>query len=522
MASLPYAELFDLHPGWPDAIGNKEGNMKSIPRALLMFIVLLTACTPQSAATLSPTSAITNTPPPTAAPEPTPTLEPTFTLIPVGNISLDSCYQIVEAKISNAGVLEVVYAGGVPPQNMLSRFGMTEFTRLWTWSDDTQAVIPFPLPQDALDPKLSADHDWIVFRRDTGEKQSELWAIDTQGQDERKLVTVSFDEIQARYPNLAGSFDLQLGLNYDWVPNTDKILYSIVPGGGIDSFIYDTVVLLDVDSGQVISLAKPGEDVSNVKISPDGNQAAVLTASELRLFDTKDGQVQFTLPMALHSYGVERSNTPAYSPDGNYAIDFTEDGIVRLDTANGQSQIIPLKYSVVALGGGDSPPALSPDFTWVGRSTLLLPILNSEILSPEGDPNMTFTVWQVNLNDGTSHQTQTFTGFQPSVVFSPDGKRLAFQGVAPSQTMELFLADLATGQILETIEDGVFEGWSLDSDEYIYSTGHPTNRSEIDDSRYYFGQIGREPILLNWRVSGPVVWVDRHRLVMDCKIRHIP
>jgi Tol biopolymer transport system component len=501
--------------------------MKAFPRLWLIFVILLAACVPQVKATSVPTPVFTDKPPSTETPEPIQTLE--STPIPVGNIPLDACAQIIEYKISSAGNLEVVYAGGVPSQNVLSKFGMAEYTGLWVWSDDTQAAIPFPLPQDALGPKLSADHRWIVFRRDRGERQSELWAIDTQGQNEKKLVIILFDEIQERYPNLAGPSDLTLGLNYDWVPNSDKILYSIVPGGGIDIFIYDTVALLEVNSGQVISLAKPGEEVSNVKISPDGSQAAVLTRDELRLLNAKDGQVQFTLPMALNSYGVERSSTPAYSPDGKYVIDFAEDGIVRVDPVNGQSQIIPLKYSVVVPGGGESPPSLSPDFTWAGSSTLLLPTLNSDhqpvVLSPEGDPNMTFTVWRVDLNDETAHQTQSFIGFQPSVVFSPDGKRLAFQkfqGVAPSQRMELFLADLATGQILETIEDGVFEGWSPASDEYIYSTGHPTKKGEVDNSRYYLGHIGEEPILMNWSVAGPVGWVDRNRLVMDCKIRHIP
>ena len=505
--------------------------MKMHPFFILIFMVVVTACAPQSVATPPPTPANTITPLAVTTPEPQPThtLESTRISIPVTNVSLDSCTQIIEAKVSDSGILEVVYAGGMPSLDVISKFGLAEYTELWLWTYATQAETPFPLPSDALNPKLSADRYWVVFRRDIGEKRSELWVIDAQGQYERKIVTFSFDEIQARYPNLAGPFDLELGLNYGWVPNTDKIIYSIAPGGGIDIYIYDTVALLDVDSGQVISLAKPGEEISKVVIAPDGSQAAVLTASELRLVNTKDGKVQFTLPMPLSSYGVEGSRTPAYSPDSKYVIDFTDDGIMRMNIEDGQWQILPLKYATITTVGGDSPTSRSPDFTWVDNSTMLLPIPDNDqqsVVQPrEPDPNSTFTVWQVDLATGAAHPIHTFTGYQPSVKFSPMGNRLAFQkyqGVAPSQTTDLFLADLATGKILETIEDGQFETWSPDSNKYIYSTGHPTQKGDTDNSKYYLGMIGGKPILMNWPVLDDAVWMDPNRLVMDCKIMQIP
>lgn len=232
--------------------------------------------------------------------------------------------------------------------------------------------------------------------------------------------------------------------------------------------------------------------------------------------------MQFTIQASL--------NNPRYSPDGKYIFYFIDKGILRIDARDGQQQIIPLKYSTVVPRGGDGFTDSSPEFRWIGNTTLLVPLLDSDkryMVQPmEPDPaSWAFTVWQVDLASETANPIRTFSGFQPSVVFSPDRKQLAFykfQGVAPSQTRNLVIVDLATGEILEIIEGGVFEAWSPDSDEYIYSAGHPTKKGETDNSKYYLGLIRGKPILMNWGVSDDAVWVDPNRLVMDCKIMRIP
>lgn len=458
----------------------------------LLIIILVTACAPQSVVAPLPAPAFTNTPLATATPEPSQIIEPTATPIPAVEISLDSCTQIVEAKISSVGVLEIVY------ENI--------YGNLSTWSEDTQAAVAFPLPQDGYGPKLSTDHRRIIFRRDGGENQSELWMIDAGGQNEEKLATIQYDNAQF--------------LDYHWVPNTDKVFYYVGVSQEFGDPLYDKFGWIDVNSGRAISQTIPLESIT-YEFAPDGSQMAIRTQSELRVLSTQDGQVQFTIQASL--------NNPRYSLDGQYLFYFIDNGILRIDARDGQQHIIPLKYSTVIPRGGDGLIDSSPEFRWIGNTTLLVPLLDSDqryMVQPmEPDPaSWAFTVWQVDLASETTNPIRTFSGFQPSVIFSADNKRLAFykfQGVAPSQTRALVIADLATGEILETIEGGVFEAWSPDSDEYIYSTSHPTKKGEVDNSKNYLGIIGGEPVPMNLSVEGStwtVWWLDQNRLVMDCKI----
>jgi hypothetical protein len=500
---------------------SRVGNMETKTSSLVLIMLLLVACAPQSAATPVPEPTSTNTPLPAARVEPTRTLEPTATAIALTGISLDACRHIVEAKISSTGILEILFESDERSAvSIISEFGFHDSgqqTSSALWSDDTQKAVPFSLPLDALDPKISADHRWIVFRRDVQPTQSEFWVIGLDGKTAKKLGFVRLDEeLKARYPGALFSLD------YGWIPNTDNFFYDVeVTYGSIPPLIIDKLVLVNVNSGKEIPLAIQSE-IEVFRFSPDGSQMTILTDGELRAVSTENGSTQYTVQATL--------NDPTYSPDGRFIVDFIDECVLRIDARDGQQQIIPLKYTIMSTRTEGPAYGPLPDFVWADNSTLLITSLNFDkpyIFWPpvRHDPGWTFTIGQVDLISGTAHPIQTLNGDPSSAKISPDRKFLAFQkfqGVAPSQRMELLLVDLATGQILETIEDSVFEGWSPDSDEYIYSTGHPTNNGEIDNSKYYLGHIGKKPILMNWRVSGSFMWLDGNKLVMDCKICHIP
>jgi len=517
--------------------------MKLHPLFLLIFIVLLAACAPQSVATPSPVPVVTNKPLVTTTPTPEPTqiIESTPISIPMSEILLDSCRQIVEAKISSAGILEIVFEGN---NNSLSNSVVSEFwfsdsgQRISSaiWSEDTQKAIPFPLPPGVFYAKISSDHRWLLFRHDATETQSEFWVIGMDGKDAKKLGSVRLDEtIKAKYP------DRYFSLAYGWVPNTDKFFYEVdvFYAEEYSPLIVDKFVLVDVNSGKTIPVTIPS-DIQTFSFAPDGSQMAILTESGLRVLNTQDGRTLFTIQASL--------NEPTYSPDGKYILDFIDGGILLIDAQAGQQQIIPLKYTIISTRTEGPSFGPLPDFKWISNSTFIFSSLNLDerFFFPifKSDPNWTFTVWQVDLAGRTTHPIQTFNGTPYQASFSPDMKYLAFlkyEGTLPSQTKELILADLATGEILETIAGGVFEIWFPDSNQYLYTTNTinpspdpspdppPTLQPGKGDPgaidiiiKHYLGQIGKEPVLANSSLFDlgryGWWWVDKNRLVADCKI----
>jgi len=543
--------------------------MKTAPRCLLIFIILLVACAPQSTTTPSPAPAFTNTPRPTETPQLTQTLEsmptpaitntpiaattPGPTHTPVAGFPLDSCPNLKEAKVSSAGNLEIIYdyrsrhmqgggggGGDGPPSPglYLEYNNLMLNTPFWLWNEDTQKTVSLPLPSDAAGPEISTDHHWIAFRRDIGDIKMELWVINADGQNEKKLATFSFNEMKARHPDI-----WYATLEYGWVPHTNSIYYKVKvqPPGEEDSYpppTYDAFVLVDIHSGKELQLAQPGKD-PEIVFAPDSSQAAILTTSEpphvdpanignqpavlldggeLRLMNTNDGSMEFILPIQI------KDNFLEYSPDGKYVIGLAYDGIVRMNAKDGTWQKITLNdidvYGVL------------PKFTWVENSTILIPIANP----PNPDEN--FTIWKVSPDDPVAQPIQTFSGNTLSIEFSPDGNYLTFQKpgtkMRGGQPTTLSLADLNTGNIVATFEasDSLF--WSPNSDYYIYVQRREQEGETVnahDDIQIYVSQIGKEPILLE-SLSESVsaysyffegIWADRDRFILndDCKIKLI-
>ena len=554
--------------------------MKNQSCSVLILMVLLTACAPQSVATPLPIPVATNTSPAAATAKPTQTLEPTSTPVitntpiasttpgpthtPVAGFPLDSCPNLKEANVSKTGVLEIIYdyrsrklSGGdgpsdipTPPPWLHIQYNTLMLdTQFWIWSEDTQATVSIAVPANAKGPEISTDHHWILFRRDSGEIKSagyffgiiksELWVMDINGQNEKKLATISINELQSRNPNI-----MYASLAYGWVPHTNSIYYRVelISEGAINTT--DAFMLIDIHAGEAIRLAQPGK-APYIVFAPDGLQAAILTADELpevdagnygsqpavlmnggelQLVNTNDGSVQFILPIQI------KDNFLEYSPDGKYVVGLSDEGIVRMNTRDGTWQKIPLKY----MNASDK----LPEFTWVDNSTILVPVTNLP------NPDANFTIWRVTLDNGSAQPVQIFSGDTNSVKFSPDGNYLTYhktekQAEAPNgkfatflnpsaklgggQPPDLSLAELNTGNILATLEASSLISWSPNSNYYIYGQYEQVNQQYIE--HFYLGQIGAELIpFVNTKDYPPFYnarWVDAKRFVLDaeCEIR---
>ena len=541
--------------------------MKPCSFLSLVIVMLFAACSPQ--VSITPTQALT--PVSTNAIATTaPTLQPISTLEPtpipkqVTHIATESCAQLMDAAITNTGALEIVYSykKNLSYEKPEGFAGSTRSNniQLWTWSEDhPQAALAYPLPSEALDPQLSADRHWIIFQRNHGKMSRELWVIDATGQNERKLATLSFDEVKARNPNIQSA-----SLDYGWIPHTDKMFYAIKVirenlSGNLPT--YDTFALTDIHSGTTIQLVESGT-IDNVVISPDGLQAAIITANkpaqidpanlgsqpaallnggELRLINTTDGSLQSILPLQVIDDFL------GYSPDGKYVFGLSFDSLIRVDTKDGTWQSIALNYTLVS--------ASAPQFVWAGNATMLVPVTDlpagvhniayDELLRST-DPS--FTVWRVNLTDLTAQPVQTFKGYAPSAEFSSGGNYLTFVqkyspglGLAPNTekfaafhprvklgggglpTPTIYtLGELNTGDILTTIDADKFFSWSPYLDLYVYSQFG----NSIDGIRpfgIFLGQVEKEPLFIKleigdvfWRPRPiSVKWVDAKRFVMN-------
>lgn len=417
---------------------------------------------------------------------------------------MDACAEIVDARDSGAGTFQVVFAGDEarPVDTIYSEFGFyddAQHDTLSLWSEDTAQSLPYPLPADAWGPKISTDHRWILFRRDVTETQSEFWVIGTDGKNEKKLGTVVLDnEMRARYPQS------DFGLNYGWIPNTNKFYYYVDASQGIEPLTVERFILADANSGQVTKLNLPAE-VKLFRFAPDGSQIAVATESDLHMVNTQAGEAQFTIPVSL--------NNPNYSPDGKYLIDFTNEGVLRIDANNGGQLNIPLKYTIMeCCPGGDGPRLRTlPNFQWLNNTTFVISSLISDqqfIIRPfEPNPSgWTFVLWKVDIANGTTLPSATFNGDPDSVIFSPDGMRIAFSnletGNQPRRATELYLADASTGEIFETFTSAdnslpEFIAWSPDSKQYLYLRDNGGRTAEDEVIREMFlGEIGEEPVTL--------------------------
>ena len=409
-----------------------------------------TSTAPQIAATStdlhtnSPTPGLTRTPKLSSTPSPYPT--PAW--CPVERVTPTSTGKLSVAYVSNG--------------------------HLWLWIEGVAAQ-QLPTSGSIKQVSISDDGQILVFTRELDENHQELWAINANGDNERRLVSA---EDLAR---LDGTPDA-LGITpwgIQWEPGTHHLIFFTYPIFHA-LWVYEpsTPWMVEADTGIITAAPYQG---GAIVYSPDGSHVAIFDSRQLSLS--------------------------------------------RTDGSNRRESILPSYHGI---GLGES--FYNPMPAWAKDSSSLLVTLpdQDEIFSS----NSTVTGWRVPV-EGAPEKIGQWKAFAPSVSFSPDQNYMAYwpspEGYA--NIRELHLSGLVRNPT-DTTSDVIYLrgelidvlAWSPDSQHFIFQMGDPGQQTQF----FYLGDICHRPIkLANLSVGGYftlntggniATWVDAYRYLLEVGI----
>jgi len=236
-----------------------------------------------------------------------------------------------------------------------------------------------------------------------------------------------------------------------WDAETGKELLKLVPRIGAfwqDAFSPDkkkfvthdyrnkAVRIWDTESGEELQTLGEGEpvDVVSVAFSPDGKKIITSSMGEmnaLRIWDAETGKELQRLEVS-----GTRTNWGYFSQDGKKIATTWEDKTARIwDVESGKE--------LHTITGHDNfgGIAFSPDGTKIVTA-------NNDVIEDGGDIRIVsfFRIW--NVESGKElHQFTERSGSVGSIVFSPDGKKIATT-VGDSSTR---IRDAESGEVLQTL-----------------------------------------------------------------------
>jgi len=394
------------------------------------------AATSTKRPTNSPPPGSTSTPKSSATPYPTPAWCPVASVTP-----------------ATIGKLRIAYAST---------------GSLWLW-DEGESARQLIKSGNIQQVSLSDDGQIIAFTRKLDDNHQELWAVNVDGSNERKLI--SADE----FVTLDGSVDA-LGVLPTWMqwePGSHHLVFFTYP-------IYDALWvyepsipwLLDIDSGVISAASYHG---GYIKYAPDGKNVVIFNMTDLDLIHLDGSNLREDILSPYHGIGLGES---FYDPQPSWADDST---------------------------------------------SLMVALPNQDDLYSK---NASVTVWRVPLA-GDPEALGQWKAFAPSVSFSPDQATMAYwpwpEGTANQRELHLARLDgKTTGEAADVIYirgeliDNL--AWSLDSQHIIFSMVSPNSVDQI-----YLGDVCSRPKLIlegerlgttSW-VDPPVAWVDTSRYLLE-------
>ena len=294
---------------------------------------------------------------------------------------------------------------------------------LFLWGEET-GTSQLLATGNVIEARLSDDAQLIAFIRQVDEFHSEIWAINTDGTGERRLVSVS--DVESMLLDLSPDASGVAPQQVTWIPGTHILAFNTRQSFMVGFLLNDDLRTVNTDTGEAQTILSSGQG-GMFTYSPDGSRIAITTPGKLFLVDAD---------------GAHRS------PD---LLSFTE-------------VITSSEYRYY------------PEPVWTSDSSALL------IAIPPHDPlaardQLTY-LWRIPADGGQAVQIGGVpaTFFGGGVFFSPDRNQLIYQrevGLPEDNLRELHLAqaDLSTDEVLFTAPLLLFQSWAGDSHHYFFSSG---------------------------------------------------
>ncbi|MCB0223903.1 MAG: hypothetical protein KDI02_09450 [Anaerolineae bacterium] len=298
---------------------------------------------------------------------------------------------------------------------------------------------------------LADDGQMIAFV-----SQGALWAINSDGTHERRLVSAA--DFKSMPPLDPGVSLLQ----FDWAPNTHKLLFNTRLNTSYGLNFADDLYLVDADTQQWVNLLPPNQG-GDFHFSPDGRKVALVSPSQIRLMDADGRNARTLLDFPAVSTASEFSHYPL--------------------------------------------PVWSPT-----SDSLRLALLHPDAVY---DSTLPTTIWHLPV-DGTKPFTISKISTQ-GIYISPNLTHIAYpRFITPASTygdfplVELHLADIDGSNDFVYASGKVgFVNWLPDSDHFVFW--------QERDNDFYRGQISNKKAILLakiWFLELP--WIDEsHFLFYD-------
>jgi Tol biopolymer transport system component len=363
---------------------------------------------------------------------------------------------------------------------------------LWLWQNGQTTQLTNT--GDAYNPSLSPDGQTVAFLRPAESFHTELWAIDLDGANERRLVSIAdLDTIGGgvRDPSAVAINPY----HYAWVPGTRSLAFNtqqVFNGPGLS--LLDDLNLVDVDSGQITNLFLAGWGGEFV-YSPDGSRVAI-SRPDVIVLSNADGSdyrpvLRYEPVLTYSEYRYYAA--PLWSPAG----DFLRVAIPPVESLAQPPQPTRLwkipaggdpvqEGSVVAVPFFDQPLRYSPDLE---RLAFLREI---------GEPSENRRELVLSTYDGNGEWAYASGALLRFESWSPDGRQFAY---LLGEEQEAWLGSLEQApQPLGDERYGVSNLQWVDNSQFIYIV----QRGETFD--LYLGDLSSGGLLLDTTTGVPPVY----------------